>query len=89
MNLTLKKCLLFLFFRPEVFLNLSFLGVLSPTYLIGAAIQLTREYCELKMKRKDTMNHKGNNPWHSGLCHLEVMVDKEMKDLVGFVQEVA
>lgn len=35
------------------------------------------------------MNHKENNPWHSGLCHLEVMVDKEMKDLVGFVQEVA
>lgn len=35
------------------------------------------------------MNHKENNPWHSGLCHLEVMVDKEMKDLVSFVQEVA
>lgn len=63
--------------------------MLSPTYLVGAAIQVTREYCEHKRKRKDSMNHKENNPWHSGLCHLEVMVDKEMKDLVGFVQQVA
>lgn len=40
------------------------------------------------MKKKDAMNHKKNNPWHYGLCQPEVTVDKEMKDLAGFVQEV-
>lgn len=61
--------------------------MLSPTYLVVAAIQLTRGYCEHKMKKKECMNHRESNPWHSALCHLEVMVDKEMKDLAGFVQE--
>lgn len=41
------------------------------------------------MEKKDSMNQKENNPQHSGFCHLEVMTDKEMKDLAGFVEEVA
>ena len=57
-------------------------------YLVGAAIQLTRGYCELTMKKKDSMKYRESNPRHSGSCHLGVMADKEMKDLGGFVGEV-
>lgn len=62
---------------------------MPPPYLAGAAIQLMRGDCEHKMEKKDSMNQKENNPQHSGFCHLEVMTDKEMKDLAGFVEEVA
>lgn len=40
------------------------------------------------MKKKDSMNIGESNPQYSGSCHLEVIVDKEMKDLGGFAGEV-
>lgn len=54
MNQTLKMSIDFVF--HTIGLPYYFSGMLSPTCLVGAAIQLTRSYCEQRKKKKDSMN---------------------------------
>lgn len=68
MNQTLKMSIDFAF--HTIAFPYSFSGLLSPTCLVGAAIQLTRSYCEHK-KKKRFHEYRESNPRHSGSCHLE------------------